>query len=277
MELFLPIRLGPSLLGLGIAALPSCSADPDYAHTPPVRLIGGGPLPVQSMPVSAPRSAWLDPEVSVAPTDHFYGEPLPALEPHVTGEEAINLEGYPISYSQELRVAPQPQTYSSAESVAVSVQAPRPLVTRPRPDFRQRSGIGRPVLRGKEAIAPSGVPAVVRQAFSFGNHLQDKPYRLGGGHANPDYDSAYDCSGTTSYVLRNCGLMKGTRNSTGFMNYGRPGEGKYITIWAKPGHVFMTVCGLRLDTGGSSKRTGPRWKTKSRSMKGFVPRHPPGL
>ena len=34
------------------------------------------------------------------------------------------------------------------------------------------------------------------------------------------------------------------------MRYGEPGPGRWITIYARNGHVFMTLCGLRLDTGG---------------------------
>ena len=44
----------------------------------------------------------------------------------------------------------------------------------------------------------------------------------------------------------------------------------------RPGHVFMTVAGLRLDTGWGGGRTGPRWKPMSRPAKGHVMRHPDG-
>jgi hypothetical protein len=63
------------------------------------------------------------------------------------------------------------------------------------------------------------------------------------------------------------------------MRYGEPGPGRWITIYARNGHVFMTLCGLRLDTGGHAGRgeSGPRWCPNSRGIRGFVMRHPPGF
>jgi hypothetical protein len=65
--------------------------------------------------------------------------------------------------------------------------------------------------------------------------------------------------------------------SKGFFNYGKKGEGRWITVYTRRGHVFMTIAGLRLDTGGTGNRTGPRWKTATRPGKGHVMRHPAGL
>ena len=71
--------------------------------------------------------------------------------------------------------------------------------------------------------------------------------------------------------------MMGSRPSRGFFSYGKRGEGKWITVYVRDGHVFMTIAGLRLDTGGSGNRTGPRWKPEQRKTRGHVMRHPPGL
>lgn len=126
------------------------------------------------------------------------------------------------------------------------------------------------------AVAPPDAPPVVHRAVAAGNRLQKMPYKWGGGHAKLN-DDGYDCSGTVSYVLRKAGLMKDQMPSRGFFKYGDSGEGEWITVWVRDGHVFMIVGGLRLDTGGSTTRTGPRWKTKKRSYKDLVPRHPRGL
>lgn len=126
------------------------------------------------------------------------------------------------------------------------------------------------------AYAPQKAPTKVSHAIQAGNRLQGKPYKWGGGHAN-EKDRGYDCSGTVSYVLREAGLLKGSMTSRGFMKYGSKGPGKWITVYANDGHVFMTVAGLRLDTGGRGGRTGPRWKPESRNAKGYVMRHPPGF
>ncbi|MEY3897427.1 MAG: hypothetical protein RLZZ214_2948 [Verrucomicrobiota bacterium] len=126
------------------------------------------------------------------------------------------------------------------------------------------------------AYAPRNAPAAVKRAIAAGNRLQGKPYKWGGGHAKLQ-DSGYDCSGTVSYVLREAGLMKGSIPSRSYFSYGKKGEGKWITLYIRKGHVFMTVAGLRLDTGGPGGETGPRWKTATRQGKGHVMRHPAGL
>ncbi len=132
------------------------------------------------------------------------------------------------------------------------------------------------MIKNGIAYAPRRAPAAVKKAIAAGNRLQGKPYKWGGGHAR-HHDNGYDCSGTTSYVLREAGLLRGSLTSKGFFNYGKKGEGDWITVYVRNGHVFMTVAGLRLDTGWGSDRTGPRWLTKTRPGKGHVMRHPPGL
>lgn len=132
------------------------------------------------------------------------------------------------------------------------------------------------LIRNGIAYAPRSAPAAVKRAIAAGNRLQSKPYKWGGGHAN-HLDNGYDCSGTTSYVLREAGLLRGSLTSQGYFSYGRKGEGDWITIYVRKGHVFMTVAGLRLDTGGSHSNTGPKWKTATRGAKGHAMRHPSGL
>lgn len=132
------------------------------------------------------------------------------------------------------------------------------------------------MLKNGIAYAPRNAPAAVKRAIAAGNRLQGKPYKWGGGHARHQ-DSGYDCSGTVSYVLREAGLLRGSMPSRGFFDYGKKGEGKWITIYIRRGHVFMTVAGLRLDTGGPGGETGPRWKPETRRSIGHVMRHPAGL
>lgn len=127
------------------------------------------------------------------------------------------------------------------------------------------------------AYAPRKAPRAVKRAIEAGNRLQGLPYKWGGGHGVLN-DTGYDCSGTVSYVLREAGLLQGQMPSKGFLKYGKRGEGDWITIYVRRGHVFMTIAGLRLDTGwhGGGHR-GPRWSPGSRPGKGHVMRHPPGL
>ncbi len=89
--------------------------------------------------------------------------------------------------------------------------------------------------------------------------------------------ATYDCSGAVSYVLRTAGLMRGSMPSEGFRRYGASGFGNWVSIYAKSGHVFMVVAGLRFDTGWTNAPRGPRWTTRGRPADGTVVRHPPGL
>jgi peptidoglycan hydrolase-like protein with peptidoglycan-binding domain len=119
-----------------------------------------------------------------------------------------------------------------------------------------------------------GQPAAVARAIAAANRIATKPYRYGGGHASFE-DSAYDCSGSVSYVLHAAGVLDAPMASGAFMSYGRPGPGKYITIYAKPSHMFMTINGRRFDTGYGGN--GNRWASGSRPTAGYTVRHPPGL
>ena len=146
------------------------------------------------------------------------------------------------------------------------------------PQTRASLGLGSgPVLkRGRNGSATGGRAAsIVRKVVAAGDRIAGKPYRYGGGHGS-FADSGYDCSGSVSYALHGGGLLGRPRDSSGFMSYGRPGRGRHITIYASPGHVYMTVDGRRFDT--SARRAGgSRWTTQSRSTAGYVVRHPAGL
>jgi hypothetical protein len=130
-------------------------------------------------------------------------------------------------------------------------------------------------MEGALASPPSRAPAVVRQAIAAGNELIGKPYRYGG--HKTFYDSAYDCSGSVSYVLHAIGRLETPSPSTSFRRYGENGAGRWVTIYARGGHVFLVIAGLRFDTGYGDNTHGPRWQTRSRPTRGYVLRHPPGL
>jgi hypothetical protein len=131
------------------------------------------------------------------------------------------------------------------------------------------------VINGR-AVAPRKAPVTVKRAIAAANHIQGLPYKWGGGHARIN-DNGYDCSGAVSYVLRNAGLMADQMPSKGFLNYGKRGHGKWITVYVRNGHVFMVIAGLRFDTQGEFRQEGPRWRTEPRRTKGLVVRHPSGL
>jgi hypothetical protein len=134
----------------------------------------------------------------------------------------------------------------------------------------------RPLLRRHHA-APrrSGAPAAVLRAIRAGNRIAHLPYRYGGGHAS-FRDSGYDCSGSVSYLLHGAGVLSSPLDSSGLMRWGRPGRGRWITVYANAGHAFAVVKGRRFDTSGRSQ-TGSRWHDDMRSTAGYVARHPAGL
>jgi hypothetical protein len=132
------------------------------------------------------------------------------------------------------------------------------------------------VLQGHQAVAPASAPPQVHAAVAAANRIAGLPYQYGAGHTR-GVSTAYDCSGAASYVLCEAGLLNEPTTSNAFRDYGRHGEGKWISVYARRGHVFLVVAGLRFDTGYGSGATGPRWSTRGRPTKGAVIRHPSGL
>ena len=109
-----------------------------------------------------------------------------------------------------------------------------------------------------------------------GNRIKGLPYKLGGGHRRIN-DNGYDCSGAVSYVLIKAGLLGSPLTSNGFKKYGRRGKGDWVTIYAKNGHTFLVVGGLRFDTGNNGEGRGPKWTVHDRPTRGHIIRHPVGL
>lgn len=114
-------------------------------------------------------------------------------------------------------------------------------------------------------------------------------YVYGGGHGTPlsrlRSGQGLDCSSSTSLALYRAGLfdeklawVSGQFAAT----YGQAGRGKYITVWAHSGHVFIQIDlpgkpSLRFDTS-QHPGSGPRLvKWGGRTTAGFTPRHPRGL
>lgn len=131
------------------------------------------------------------------------------------------------------------------------------------------------------AYAPADAPLQVQKAIWAGDRIRLKAYRVGGGHGKWN-DSAYDCSGTVSFVLHAAGLLKVSEDSGQMMSWARRGAGQWITVYTNPGHAFIEIAGIRLDTSAEqdphpAPGTGPRWRPLMTSTTGFVARHPLGL
>jgi hypothetical protein len=145
------------------------------------------------------------------------------------------------------------------------------------------------LLEDGTAAAPANAPDQVKQAIWAANSLQELPYRYGGGH-NLKFDVAKgaDCSGTVSYALKAAGLLETPLDSGSFMTWGEKGKGQWISVFTNPGHAYVVIAGLRLDTSvgtgtyalrskgiaASAFERGPRWRPWKRPSAGFKKRHP---
>ncbi len=132
------------------------------------------------------------------------------------------------------------------------------------------------------ADAPSDAPRAVVDAIAAANEISDRPYaeihwptHIG----NP----SYDCSSSTSHVLWGAHIFGTAPWVSGQLaHFGEPGPGRWITVYANDGHVFVVVAGLRFDTarydsGPNRGESGPRWRLGPRPTSGYAVRHPAGL
>ena len=150
------------------------------------------------------------------------------------------------------------------------------------------------------AAIPAGAPPQVQAAIAAGNRIIDTSYST---ERNTNMlttvMTSYDCSGSTDYVLYNAGLNSpqvdvgnGIAGDSSLLeSYGQPGPGQWITIYANPGHAFIEVAGIVIDTvwlapvQPTNPGSGPRWQPASiiqpqihgDTYGWFIERHPPGL
>ena len=174
--------------------------------------------------------------------------------------------------------AAKAQTHSSAvaEQVIVGGQA---FGAPNAADVQTVPGTRAKLLANGQAAAPAGAPLEVQQAIWAANRIIGMPYVYGGGHQRFD-DDGYDCSGTVSYALHGASIIDTPMDSGTFMRWGAAGRGDWITVYTNPGHAYVVIAGLRLDTsaaGDPRGGKGPRWRPNLRSTRGFRARHADGL
>jgi cell wall-associated NlpC family hydrolase len=192
--------------------------------------------------------------------------PLPKMRPKVVepvaGDTTGTAESAPVTDPGLEKVGPKPTRPASAGTPR---RSPRGAV-----DITKATALPNGV-----ALPPLEAPEEVKQIIEAGNIIARAPYLWGGGHGKW-LDKGYDCSGSVSFALAAAGLLDGPLASGPLMSWGKPGRGKWVTIYSNPGHVFMEVAGIRFDTSGRQV-TGSRWQNEMRSTAGFVARHPAGL
>lgn len=275
---FLRVALVGAIALLLAASIPSANARPRRHHKP-------NPVKVVLQPFLLARSvvhAVAEPVVAHAPR----ALTLLATAPfHLAqrGHEILRAE--PVDDGEPVRVA-----YLVSRGHGVAPPQPE---TEEEQDFEQEAELGRvgrgfdqgPTVAGSRAIlrrgiahAPSRAPQSVKRAIWAANSLTRKPYSWGGGHGS-FYDRGYDCSGTVSFALHGADAIGAPLASDELTRFGERGRGRWFTIYARPGHTFAVIAGLRLDTtdfqnGGN---TGPRWHADLRETRGYAARHPAGM
>jgi cell wall-associated NlpC family hydrolase len=194
-------------------------------------------------------------------------EPLPTRNPHAKAVEPVAGESADYATLPTADAGDQPKARRGATAL---------------PKLKQSSGptsdaaiSNADVLKNGIALPPIEAPEEVRLIIEAGNQIARTPYLWGGGHGKW-LDHGYDCSGSISFALANAGLLRGPQTSGALMGWGAPGKGKWITVYANSGHVYMVVAGVRFDTSGT-RATGSRWQKDMRGNGGFAARHPPGL
>ena len=131
---------------------------------------------------------------------------------------------------------------------------------------------------GGLAAAPMSAPPAVAEVVWAANQIIGLPYIFGGGHGSFE-SPGYDCSGTVSYALHGARLLSIPADSSEFMHWGSHGLGRWVTIFSNPGHAYVDVAGLRLDTSAAddpTRQQGPRWRPLRRNNGGYTVRHPLG-
>lgn len=188
----------------------------------------------------------------------------PAISAAATGGAGMPSTSSPAKKSGDQPTASAPQDQAGGAAFGAVPAMLRPIVP---------GDVG--MIRDGVAFAPANAPLAVQQAIWAANKLRKKPYVYGGGHRS-FRSRGYDCSGTVSFALHGGGLLDSPLDSSSFMNWGERGRGRWITVYTNPGHAFVVIAGLRLDTSGPGE-SGPRWRTEPRSGRGYKARHPVGF
>jgi cell wall-associated NlpC family hydrolase len=221
--------------------------------TPPAAV--GGAAPTSTTPVVKKPHA---PIVAKSPSTPYTG---PVYEKTATGQ-----------------VVPYTAPQTPGEVTSATGGSTVGVVADTKPELLVPGSTAREVDNGL-AAAPMSAPLAVQEIVWAGNQIVGLPYIYGGGHAS-FISPGYDCSGTVSYALHGASLIETPMDSSEFEGWDSKGVGTWVTIFANPGHAYMTVAGLRLDTSPAndpSNLPGPRWRPLRPENAGYVVRHPTGL
>ncbi len=154
-------------------------------------------------------------------------------------------------------------------------EARKAITPRTMAGLERREAEGLAISLNGIALAPPRAPVAIKAAIGAANEIVGRPYLWGGGHSSW-YSRGYDCSGAVSYALGGGGFLSSPLSSGRLASWGEPGPGRWLTVYANGGHAYAVIAGLRFDTVGDARGSGPRWHPVPVSTQGFIARHPPG-
>jgi cell wall-associated NlpC family hydrolase len=274
------VRLRTLGVALGsILTVTGWAAPPALAGGTSTSVAGGasaGPIPTSASGGSSPSSP-------TRSSRHAHHAPITAKSPNITYEGPVyerTASGQLVPYTQPAATVSQTDS-ATAGAVAggseVTGGSTPGLSSTTKPELLVPGHTAR-IVEGI-AAAPIDAPASVQQIIWSGNQIVGLPYIYGGGHAS-FVSPGYDCSGTVSYALHGASLLSAPEDSSELEGLGAHGVGEWVTVFANPGHAYMDVAGLRLDTSAAddpSNQQGPRWRPLRQGNRGYRVRHPVGL
>ncbi|MFZ0039831.1 MAG: AAA family ATPase, partial [Solirubrobacteraceae bacterium] len=214
--------------------------------------------------------------------------PVPVLLPGLLGVGSIHSSARTVIEDQLLPGETQPWSLLGGSTAAGNAVTGPALLA------------GLQYVKGDKAVinpktgaaeAPINAPLAVKELIGAANEIHNTSYLYGGGHTAPlsQLQTAYDCSGATSFVLFAAHLFGDTaENSVGLESYGDPGRGKWVTVEGSTPHAFIVIAGLAFDTSAEGGNypdippgSGPRWRELpyANFADGYDwhARHPPNL
>ena len=259
----------PALYGCGLSERPPLSAEISAAQRQHSRIREEQP-PHPEPPYDIATRARLRRQVlAPTPRPHPHPDPQPKPKPQVEPQPA----------------PPPPATGSPSSTLPPASEGNNGSYTPPAAGkkitpgnvsaLERREEMGLAISFNGVALASPTAPKAIKAAISAANELVGLPYIWGGGHASW-YAPGYDCSGAVSYALAGGGFLSAPLTSVGLESWGAPGPGRWLTVYANAEHTFTVIDGLRFDTVGDARGSGPRWHPLLADTQGFVARHPPG-
>jgi cell wall-associated NlpC family hydrolase len=244
------------LLGLAAIGLFGCGQSSD-APT----LVAEVPAPRAHNRIAEEHPPHPQPPYDVAPAPPTDPKPAPDPEPETGADDASPIP---------------PASAGTNGSFTPPAAGERERITpRTMEQLAQQTESQSAVLLNGVALAPPSAPERIKAAISAANQIIGRPYIWGGGH-DSWYSRGYDCSGAVSYALAGGGFLATPLDSSQLMTWDEPGRGRWLTVYASPSHTYAVIAGMRWDTVGDARGSGPRWHPALPYPEGFVARHPPG-